>query len=186
MTTLVNMESPGMTILATHRVISGLGAFSPDVFFDAVRGYFRMAAVEPESLASELETRGAGGVTIGVQVAGQRPVLLELLPEIDVAGMFDDVSADEARLDVVVLHRLVFEQCLGISARDVQSGKFLKFVRGLDDAVGLVSNGAQAAFLLNPTRLDQVRDIALGGGVLPQKSTDFFPKLLSGLAMYSV
>jgi uncharacterized protein (DUF1015 family) len=63
----------------------------------------------------------------------------------------------------------------------------LRYVRGLEAAVAEVQEGrAQVCFLLNATRMEQVRDIALGGEVLPQKSTDFFPKLLSGLTMYSM
>jgi uncharacterized protein (DUF1015 family) len=190
MTTLVNMDSPGMTVLPTHRVLSGFGGpdstFGPDALSDAVSPYFEISPVSVESLASELETRGAARPTIGVSVAGAGPVLLELRPEVDLSSMFSDVSAGESRLDVVVLHRLVFDTCLGISAEDVRSGSYLRFVRGLDEAMKLVGEDAQAAFLLNATRLDQVRDIALAGGVLPQKSTDFFPKLLSGLTMHSV
>jgi uncharacterized protein (DUF1015 family) len=61
------------------------------------------------------------------------------------------------------------------------------YVREAAKAVERVQHGeAQIAFVMNPCRMEQVRDIAFAGGVLPQKSTDFYPKLLSGLAMYSL
>jgi uncharacterized protein (DUF1015 family) len=111
--------------------------------------------------------------------------VFELLDRVRIRDLVPDISAAEAALDVVILHRIVLEKCLGISESDVRGENYLRYVRGLGEAIDQVRAGrAQAAFLLNATRLDQVRDIAFNGGVLPQKSTDFFPKLLSGLTMY--
>ena len=63
----------------------------------------------------------------------------------------------------------------------------MDYVRGIDAAVAHVRNGdAQAGFLLKPTSVQQVADTSFGGGVMPQKSTDFYPKLLSGLTIYKV
>ncbi len=84
------------------------------------------------------------------------------------------------------LHKLVLEETLGMSEEDIRDQKHLKYVREAKDAVEEVRNGANVAFLMNPVRMEQVRDIAFGGEVLPQKSTDFFPKLLSGLTIYSL
>src|SRR6185436_11787564 len=98
-----------------------------------------------------------------------------------------DLSEKQRTLDVIVLHRLLLEKCLGISEDAVKKESYLTYVRERDAAINAVrEDGAQAAFLLNPTRLDQVRDIAYEGNVLPQKSTDFYPKVLSGLTMYSM
>jgi uncharacterized protein (DUF1015 family) len=84
------------------------------------------------------------------------------------------------------LHKLVLEETLGMSEEDIRDQKHLKYVRDAKEAVEEVSRGANVAFLMNPVRMEQVRDIAFGGEVLPQKSTDFFPKLLSGLTIYSL
>jgi len=62
----------------------------------------------------------------------------------------------------------------------------LKYVREAQEAIDEVQRGANVAFLMNPVRMEQVRDVAFSGEVLPQKSTDFFPKLLSGLTIYSL
>jgi uncharacterized protein (DUF1015 family) len=85
------------------------------------------------------------------------------------------------------LHRLIIEKCLCITEDAVKKGSHITYVRERDAAVKVVREGkAQIAFLLSPTRLDQIRDIAYEGNVMPQKSTDFYPKVLSGLTMYSL
>ena len=73
-----------------------------------------------------------------------------------------------------------------MSEEDIRDQKHLKYVREANAAAGEVRKGANVALLMNPARMEQVRDIAFGGEVLPQKSTDFFPKLLSGLTIYSL
>ena len=85
------------------------------------------------------------------------------------------------------LHRLLLEKCLGITEEAVKKESYITYFRERDAALNAVREGkAQIAFLLNPTRLDQLRDIAYEGNVMPQKSTDFYPKVLSGLTMYSL
>jgi len=98
-----------------------------------------------------------------------------------------DLSQKQRELDVIILHRLLIEKCLGISEEAVTTEANITYVRDMDAAVNAVRTGkAQAAFLLNPTGLHQMRDIAYEGNVMPQKSTDFYPKVLSGLTMYTL
>ena len=105
----------------------------------------------------------------------------------DLAALLPDLSASQRRLDVVILHRLIIEKCLGITEEAVKKESYITYVRDRDAAVKMVRDGkAEVAFLLNPTRLDQMRDIAYEGNVMPQKSTDFYPKVLSGLTMYAL
>ncbi|HEX3879968.1 MAG TPA: hypothetical protein VHW24_23460, partial [Bryobacteraceae bacterium] len=90
-------------------------------------------------------------------------------------------------LDLRILHEEILAKTLGISAEAVRDEKFLRYVRGIDKAVAEARQGAaQVAFLVKPVSVDQVADISFGGGVMPQKSTDFYPKLLSGLTIYRV
>ena len=88
---------------------------------------------------------------------------------------------------MVLLHRLILEKSLGITAEAVASEQNVGYKREADAAIAAVDRGeAQLALLLNPASVHQVAEIALGGDVLPQKSTDFYPKLLSGVAIFRV
>jgi uncharacterized protein (DUF1015 family) len=90
-------------------------------------------------------------------------------------------------LDVKVLHEDLLGTALGISDEAVREQKHIEYVRGLDAAhAKLRDGGAQIAFLLEPVTVQQVADVAFSGGVMPQKSTDFYPKLLSGLTIYKL
>jgi uncharacterized protein (DUF1015 family) len=94
---------------------------------------------------------------------------------------------EAGELDVQVLHTRLLGETLGISEADVREEKNVHYVRGLDSAFEAVeAGGAQAAFLLEPVGIQQVAEIAFSGGVMPQKSTDFYPKLLSGLTIYKL
>jgi uncharacterized protein (DUF1015 family) len=96
------------------------------------------------------------------------------------------VSASQRQLDLVWLHKVVLEHIMGISEEAIRQQSNLKYVREAEDAVAQARAGANVSFLVNPVRMEQVRDIAFAGEVLPQKSTDFYPKLLSGLAVYAM
>jgi uncharacterized protein (DUF1015 family) len=173
--TFFNMNSPGLTILPTHRVLANLEGFDVNVFFDRVSQYFDVAS-----------SGGEGRVAIGVFAAGQLSHL-RLKPTLDLASLLPDLSAKQRTLDVVILHRFILEKCLGITEDEVKKESHITYVRERDAAMEAVREGrAQVAFLLNPTRLEQMRDIAFEGNVMPQKSTDFYPKVLSGLTMYAL
>jgi uncharacterized protein (DUF1015 family) len=109
--------------------------------------------------------------------------LLRALPS-QQSKALDGQSERQRELDVVQLHKLVLEETLQMSEEDIRDQKHLKYVREAQEAVDEVHRGANVAFLINPVRMERVREIAFGGEVLPQKSTDFFPKLLSGLTIY--
>jgi len=105
----------------------------------------------------------------------------------DLSAVMSDLSEKQRDLDVVVLHRLLIERCLGITEEAVKHESNITYFREFNAALEAVASGeAQISFLLNATRLDQLRDIAYEGNVMPQKSTDFYPKVLSGLVMYSL
>ena len=90
-------------------------------------------------------------------------------------------------LDVRILHERLLGKVLGIGEEAVRDEQHLRYIRGLDAAVEEARKGAaQIAFLLKPTSVQQVADTSFAGGVMPQKSTDFYPKLLSGLTIYKL
>lgn len=187
----------GLTILATHRLVRGLAGFSFEKFLRAAGQYFNWYAYpfakngeRDEAFAEfrrDLERRGRAGHSIGVYAGNRSFYLLVLRNTAELERLLPDVSAAQRQLDVVLLHRLLLHKCLGITADKVMAETNIQYEREMSAAITAVDRGAaQAAFLLNPVRVKTVMEIALGGDVMPQKSTDFYPKLLSGLCIYKM
>ena len=130
---------------------------------------------------------GQAGVPKLYASAGVYPHNTHELNE-EVLGKLDsllpgNVTALERQLDVVLLHEIVLHRILGISPEAVREQRNVRYYRSAEEAVQQVKSGANAAFLLNPVPLTVMRDICYAGRVMPQKSTDFYPKLLSGLTL---
>jgi len=197
MMTFVNTHSKGLTILPTHRLVRNIGNFDFEKFRSAVGQNFDWYAYpfqNDEERAStyaefrkDLERVNHGRRAIGIYAGGGAFYTFLLRRDADLEASLPDLSEAQRGLDVVLLHRLILEKGLGISAEQVAAEKTIVYEREMDSAIGAVDRGeAQLACLLNAVRVQQVADIALGGDVLPQKSTDFYPKLLSGIAIYKV
>jgi uncharacterized protein (DUF1015 family) len=189
MMTLVNMDSPGLVILPTHRVVHGLPSFSPEDFRQKACSYFSVEEVDPsiDAARAAVILRESGRVgTSFLAVAADRVFLLDRARPVP-PGTFSGLSLRQQALDVVQLHKCMLEGVLGISEEAIREQSNVRYVRDAGEAVDEVRRGtANVAFLMNPVRMSQVRDIALAGEVLPQKSTDFYPKLLSGLTIYAL
>jgi len=170
MMTFVNMHSPGLKILATHRVLRRLEGFDAAAFFEKARAAWKVTACTPEALKAALSVRRPESVRIGVLTPGGAHLL--------------EQARRPGELDVPVLHREILGGLLGIGEEAVREEKYIHYVRGIDAAAAEVKNGAQVAFLLEPTPIEDMARIAFAGGVMPQKSTDFYPKLLSGVTIY--
>ena len=189
MMTFVNMDSPGLVILPTHRVVHGLPSFSADLFRDRARDYFSVEEVDASIDAARAHAilREAAAVgTALLAVTAQRAFLLDR-PKAIGSPIFAGLSLRQQSLDVVQLHKCLLETVLGISEEAIRNQQNIGYYRETDEALAQVRKGAaNVAFLMSPVRMSQVRDIAFAGEVLPQKSTDFFPKLLSGLTVYAL
>lgn len=205
MMTFINTHSKGLTILPTHRLIRNVANFNFDGFRKAVAPFFdwysypfqgsEEHATSFAEFLKDFEGRNHGRRAIGiypgsVQSADGRAgafYLFLLRRDADLETLLPGVSEAQRGLDVVLLHRLMIEKGLGITAEAVAAENNVGYEREMAVAIESVDHGeAQLACLLNPVRVQQVVDIALGGDVLPQKSTDFYPKLLSGEAIYRV
>ncbi len=193
MATLVPMESAGLLILPTHRVVHGLTNFEWEDFARKAKQWFEeqdlSSASTGKPTASELRAaleKAGGERPSWIAYAGrQRVALLTLRRDVDLARWMPEVAEGLRHLDVVLLHRLCIERALGIDPEAVREQKNLRYVRELEAALKEVDESrAQVAFLMNPTPMAAVWNNALAGQVLPQKSTDFYPKLLSGLTLY--
>ena len=170
MMTFINMHSPGLQILATHRLVSNVS--TADFLANAAQDF------EVEEIPSLDRLKSAWAVSgdrtiIGAAI-GERLYLLE------------DREA-RGELDVRILHERLLGKALGIGEEAVRDEKHLRYMRGLDAAVEEARQGkAEIAFLLKPTSVQQVAGTSFAGGVMPQKSTDFYPKVLTGLAIYKL
>ncbi len=189
MMTFINMESPGLVILPTHRVVHGLESFSADALLDRGRSYFSVEEVDPSLNAARalaiLRAAGKAGTAL-IAVTADRAFLFDTTRAL-AASLFQGLSLRQQSLDVMQLHKCLLEGVLGISEEAIREQKNISYIRDAGEAMARVRDGsANVAFLMNPVRMQQVRDIAFAGEVLPQKSTDFYPKLLSGLTIYAL
>ena len=189
MMTLVNMDGEGLVILPTHRVVHSLDGFTVEKFLAAAEPYFSVRSLgtagDADALLRELQSTGPRSLVAVTR--GEAYLLTPQVEAVDRALAAASVSERKRQLDVVQLHQLVLEQLLAISPEAIREQTNLRYVRDAADAVGQVRRGdADIAFLTHPVTLDQLREVTFAGEVMPQKSTDFFPKLLSGLAVYAL
>ena len=191
MMTFVNINSPGLVILPTHRLVHSLNSFSENDFRNAARAFFDVDEIDshldaPRATAI-LRESGRCGTTI-LAVTANRAFLLHH-PNPNIPEVFEGLSISQQALDVVQLHKCLLERVLGLSEESIRNQQNISYVRDAGEALSQVRGpGARGniAFLMNPCRIAQVRDIAFAGEVMPQKSTDFYPKLLSGLTIYAL
>ncbi len=180
-----NLEDEGLVIYPTHRLVHSLPTFERSSFIKQLEQHFVIR--EMSSLAM-LQAALASAVTrsFGMVFAGDMKFwMASLKPTLSAATIVPDQMPNEVKeLDVTLLHTIVLRDMLGISA-DAQEKKLnLDYVKVAEEAVDAVRTGkAQLSFILNATKLEEVRAAARAGHVMPQKSTYFYPKLLSGLVL---
>jgi uncharacterized protein (DUF1015 family) len=177
---LVALEDPGLTVFPTHRLIRGLDQTQREALGEAVRRDFDIAEVPEEQLAPPATT---GPLQLGYIDSHHRRALRLTLKDQAIA---DAALAGRAeayrRLDTGVLETLLLKGALGMSSEDISHFNGLFYARDADEALAMVSSGEyEAAFLMRPTPVAQVRDVAAANENMPPKSTYFFPKLLTGL-----
>jgi uncharacterized protein (DUF1015 family) len=197
MMTFINSHSKGLTILPTHRVVGNLPNFDFEQFRKAMAPYFDWYSYpfqSPDDRAAsyaefrkDLEGDNHARRAIGVYAGGSAFYLFLLRKEADLDSLLPGISDAKRQLDVILLHQLILSRGLGITAEAVAAEKNVGYEREMDAAIAAVDKGeGQLAFLLKPVGVQEVTGIALDGDVMPQKSTDFYPKLLSGVAIFRV
>jgi len=194
MMTFVNMNDPGLLILPTHRVVHSLASFSVDDFQKASREYFAVEELDPAIDAAKatelLQQRGRAGTAL-LAVTANRAFVLHS-PKPARASFLSGLSPRQQSLDVVQLHKCLLEGVLNLSEESIRNQQNLSYLREAGEAIAAVrgkadgKHAANVAFLMNPCPVQKMREVALAGEVMPQKSTDFYPKLLSGLTAYAL
>ena len=188
MMTFVNLDSPGLVVLPTHRVVFGLENFNTAEMIRKFEKYFEVSQIGAsstiESVLRDLRDSGKERTAL-LAITSTGGFMLRALHG-QQSSALAELSERQRSLDVVQLHKLVLEETLGMCEEDIRNQTNLKYLRDFRDALNEVRQGANIAFIMNPVVIHQVRDIAFAGEVLPQKSTDFYPKLLTGLTIYSL
>jgi uncharacterized protein (DUF1015 family) len=195
---LTPMEGEGMLILPYHRVIHNIERFNFDSFEKKLDEYFEVTAfpfngdTKPDvwkQFNDQLQERGKIRPAFGMYGAGQSSFHLLLLREhiLDSFSDTDDSSAILKKLDVNVIESCIFKGVLGITSKDLQQQENISYVHDSDEGLELVeARGYQLAFFLNDTKSSEIRDVSERGETMPQKSTFFYPKLLSGLVINKI
>ena len=186
MMTFVNMDSDGLVVLPTHRVVHSLKNFDPAAFTRAAEEFFSVEALRKAEASDYVATLTAQPGTAFVAVTRAGAFLLRAKPE-PVAAALAHLPERQRQLDLSCLHSIVLDRLLGLDAEKVREQTNLRYLRDAAEAVDQVRRGeADVVFLTNPVSMEQLKEVAFAGDVMPQKSTDFYPKLLSGLTIYAL
>ena len=192
-----NMDDPGLVVLPTHRVLRGIAGFDAAQLVERARPWFTVEQ-RPISGEGDGSLRAALAAAADLSSDGRElPAFGLITPGTDEAAIltlradadFSSVPALPAHealrsLDVTVLHAIVLETLLGLSRESQARQDNLGYVKSWDGALAeRNAAGVQAVFLMNATRVGQVKAVSDVGEVMPQKSTYFYPKIASGLVM---
>ncbi len=195
---LANMHDPSLVILMAHRLLGGprLKRLDEGAFVQRLGEYFEVAPLPPPEAAgnpdeeflqqqlSEAPPRESAFIVLGFKSKAWR---LRLRPGVRQKLLARQMHPALAQLDVAVLNYLIFEKVLGLDGQAQDDQETCKYTSKVSEAIAAVSQGeARLAFILNPTRIDQVRDVATAGLIMPRKSTYFYPKVMTGLILNPV
>jgi uncharacterized protein (DUF1015 family) len=188
-----NMDDEGMTIWPTHRVIHSIEGLDAERFLSDCSAYFDIKEMTPAKaddqasmFSKRLMEEAGAGTSFGLKIKGIDGLYVLKLKSPDMMDRVfgKDIPEVFKGLDVTVLHSLVLSRILGISQEAQEAQRNIIYLKSVKEALGALEEGSnQLAFILNPTRIEQVERVAESGLVMPQKSTYFYPKLLSGLVI---
>ena len=173
------LEAPGLTILPNHRLVHNVADFDFDALIEAAGRWFDAAPLEdPAGFRPEHRSPGL--------VVGRNAATLKLRPDrFDAIAWPEGTSRAWRELAVSILHEGILRPLLGITDEMLEAKTHVDYTADQAEAVRLAQEGKyQAAFLIAPTKAEELQAVVRGGGLLPQKSTHFYPKLLDGLVFH--
>lgn len=186
---LVDMEHPGLVVLPTHRLVRNLPVFNERTVNNFLQRCERCFDVEKtediNTISSALNKEYINKNTSFVFYCGGSDYYILRLKDLNVMkDIYPELSEVSRQLDVTVLHGLILERAFGINKENMEKQLNLVYTKKIEDAIHSVQTGkSQCSFIMNPTRVSQIRDVAAAGEKMPQKSTYFYPKLITGLVM---
>lgn len=193
---LSDMNDEGLTILPSHRLIKKCGGFDRDSFFTRVKQWFEIEELPLQDsripdpalgLRKALAERGSRSSTIGFYFhKGPKVYLLSFRPGAS-DEMGEGLHPSLKGLDVLILSRLILQKSLGFTRKDLDNEEIFHYSSHMAESLSLVRSGEyEMTFLLNPTRMDQVREVAKNSLIMPRKSTYFYPKVFTGLVFNKI
>lgn len=182
---LVNACDPGLVILPTHRIVHNLPSFELSDFLTELEKFFELekisATAKPDTVLKEQQDAGKTAFVMGTRETAF--YLLILKDPAKMCELSPGRSAAWCSLDAAVLQTLIFQQLLGLTQDSIAKQENITYTRDTEAAIDALSKNAQLVFLLNPTKISQIMAVAASGDKMPQKSTYFYPKLLTGLVI---
>ncbi|MEZ0537814.1 DUF1015 domain-containing protein [Caldicellulosiruptoraceae bacterium PP1] len=177
--TLTAIEDPGIVILPTHRVITDSN-ISTQNLIEKLKENFEVIEGRFEDVNENLNKNKK--YSFVVYTSDKKYYFIKLKDQ----KVLDKINGSKPfkNLDVVILQELILNDILGIDAENLAKQKSLKYTKDINEAVKMVDEGAFCAFILNPTLVEELKDVSLNGEKMPQKSTYFYPKLMTGNVIY--
>lgn len=194
---LARIEDPGLTILPAHRALFNLNSFEPRRFERDLNMYFNIERLDfgPDTeqkyrrvMLETISARADKGHVFGMRIKGEHSYyILTLRNEADMDALLPERPPAYRRLDVSILHHLIIDKLLGIGIETHKLGLNIEYIKEPDEAAERIENGsAEIVFFMNPTKVHEVKDVALAGARMPQKATYFYPKLLTGMVIHKI
>ena len=183
---LIDMENDGLVVFPTHRIVKGIEGFSGEKLLEDAKKYFDVAPVSVDKIEEFLDEQYKLGKKAYVYYDGTNCAALTLKDITVMDKIFPYKSEALRRLDVTVLHSLVLEETLGIDKENMANQKNLTYTRNITEALNSAKGEADCCFILNPTRIEEIAAVAAAGEKMPQKSTYFYPKLITGMVMNKI
>lgn len=185
----VSMDDPGLQILPTHRLVRNVEGFESEKFKNSLNKVFEIIEMQKECFVAQLmqklkECTDEHAFILYIGGADKNFYMLKLRNRAKLDQVFTNEHSEWKSLDTGILHGFVFDRILGLKAENTSKSDKIKYIQNEAKAIELVNEGRyQLAFLLNPTRIDQVRDIAIKRHKMPPKATYFYPKLMTGIVL---
>lgn len=193
---LTNITDKGLTILPSHRLFKSFPDFSLDTFLSSANKWFDISTFPFSATTQKAVTKafldtlkkyGQNTTAIGFYHSRANNYYVLCLKSEAREDIGDDVHHSIKKLDVLVLSRLVLQRILGIKRDDLDNEKIIQYESNTNGALSLVQSGNyQMAFLMNPTKIEQILEITGNSLIMPRKSTYFHPKIVSGLVFNKI
>lgn len=186
---LVDMENDGLVVFPTHRLVRNLENYNKEAVLEGLSKYFKVEKLACPNCAKRFLDSNKDKKAY-VFCAGNKEYYSVLLEDSDsakkrISELCPGKSEAYKNLDVTVLHSLILEEIFGIDKENMANQVNLTYTRDTDEAISLADadNEFDCAFIINATKVSEIRDVAAANDKMPQKSTYFYPKLITGLVM---